>query len=72
MEDLRKEWDAATDFTAGDVSEKWWSTLKKHYTEKDRSYHNEDYLKRIFISYHKYQDKLQNSKAIALAIFFHK
>ena len=72
MEDLRKQWDAATSFTGGDVSEKWWSMIEKNYNEDGRVYHNHTYLTRLFKCYEKYSDKLSKPNAVALAIFFHK
>lgn len=72
MDKLRSEWDAATSFAAGAVSERWWSTVKRQYTEEGRVYHGHAYLAHLFDLYHHYQDKLTNPQAVALAIFFHK
>ncbi|KAG7174376.1 uncharacterized protein LOC121859483 [Homarus americanus] len=72
MEDLRSEWDAATSFAAGAVSERWWSTVSRQYTEEGRVYHGHAYLAQLFALYHQHQEKLTNPQAVALAIFFHK
>ncbi|KAK7074027.1 hypothetical protein SK128_008050 [Halocaridina rubra] len=72
MDDLRSEWDAATNFADGSVSERWWGTVSRQYTEEGRVYHGHAYLSQLFSLYHQYQDKLQAPQAVALAIFFHK
>ncbi|XP_047498005.1 uncharacterized protein LOC125045019 [Penaeus chinensis] len=72
MDDLRTEWDAATNFSEGDVSERWWSTISRQYTEEGRVYHGHTYLAQMFSLYHQYQEKLTNAQAVAVAIFFHK
>ncbi|XP_076040072.1 uncharacterized protein LOC143024783 [Oratosquilla oratoria] len=72
MEQLRSEWDAATSFAEGSVSERWWGTVSSQYTGEGRVFHNYSYLQQLFVLYHQYEDKLSNSQAVALAIFFHK
>lgn len=72
MDELRGEWDAATSFAAGAVSERWWSVVSQQYTAEGRVYHGPSYLSQLFSLYHHYQDKLANPQAVALAIFFHK
>ncbi|XP_045127594.1 uncharacterized protein LOC123514062 isoform X2 [Portunus trituberculatus] len=72
MEELREEWDAATSFAPGAVSERWWSTISQQYTAEGRVYHGPNYLSQLFSLYHEHQDKLTNAQAVALAIFFHK
>lgn len=72
MDELRGEWDAATSFAAGAVSERWWSIVSQQYTAEGRVYHGPSYLSQLFSLYHHYQDKLANPQAVALAIFFHK
>ncbi|XP_068241413.1 uncharacterized protein [Palaemon carinicauda] len=72
MEDLRSEWDSATSFAPGAVSERWWAAVSRQYTEEGRVYHGHAYLSQLFSLYHQYQEKLTDPQAVALAIFFHK
>ncbi|CAL4087924.1 unnamed protein product [Meganyctiphanes norvegica] len=72
MESLRSEWDAATSFAAGDVSERWWEVVCTQYSGEGRVFHNHSYLELLFVQYNKYKDKLSQPQAVACAIFFHK
>lgn len=72
MESLRSEWDAATSFAAGDLSERWWEIVCGQYSGEGRVFHNHGYLEILFQQYNVYKDKLSQPQAVALAIFFHK
>lgn len=48
-----------------------WAGIEKSYTHKKRYYHNLIHLEKMFGSYEKYNQFLDNPTEIALAIFYH-
>ena len=72
METIKYRWDVATNFAGGVVSERWWETVKKKYSEDGRIFHNQTYLLNLFALFTNYESKFKEPLAVVLAIFFHK
>ncbi|XP_067677643.1 uncharacterized protein [Haliotis asinina] len=56
---------------AVEVADKWWTTIVNKYTEDQRHYHTLDHIADMCVFYNNWKQRLRNSSAVALAIFFH-
>ncbi|GIY91423.1 uncharacterized protein CEXT_420271 [Caerostris extrusa] len=53
------------------IKEKWWNTVKSHYSSENRKYHTFVHLKRMFNHLDSLINEIENKDAISYAIFFH-
>ena len=55
-----------------DLSEKWWIYIHDSYQSNGRYYHTLSHIKSMLGHLEQYKEKMQHSKEVSLAIFFHE
>ncbi|KAF8772057.1 hypothetical protein HNY73_019403 [Argiope bruennichi] len=66
-----QKWLELTADVENSIKEKWWNTLKSHYSEDSRKYHTFFHLKHMFNHLESLNNEIQNKNAVSYAIFFH-